>query len=246
MKRTRLVLSIAVSLVLLSACGSKTPPPSIPAPIPNLTGQTGYAGGGCAPVSGDFPFRRDNAPYVGNLTPLNQQQGSSSSNSISLNLSYMNYSSGDASLQTIVASGMFYFPDMLNYIGMMPQGGSQPNSFCVTSADPTSGTRLPGVFAPGDSSIALTLRGIAYVPRYTYSPFDPVYPTYYPGSYNGGTYQNPYQQIAGTQPTMVQVAIGTTTQCPAWLNSTRIYGCVQVTIGNTPSASNYVFYYQSR
>lgn len=220
-------------LALSIGCGKgETPVPVAPVPT---TPTTGYGAGGCASVSGQVPFNQNNQPIMGTLTMMSGGYGSSNANSLSLNFYYQYFDTGYSTIHSIVASGMFYYPDLL----LMLRGGQQQNgyqipySFCESSADPTTGTPLPGVYAQQDSSVAITLRGMVQVPLYTYSPFDS-----YPYGYNN--------QMQGTQATLVEVSIGNSYDCGAIIANGRLYGCVDVSIGNNSAMSGYRFRYQSR
>lgn len=225
-------------LLLTSSCGKKEEPaapapapqapttpvaPAAPPPPPTLQGTN------CPVVSGSMPLNQNGSLFYGNL---NSQQtystyGSTSQNSISLNVQMNNYTGISNYGQNVVGSGSLYLPD-LALLNRYPVTGQSFN-VCVSTNTVTNGApSIPGQFRFQDGSIQMVLQGTIQVPTM---------PTYY-GS--------PYPQTGTPTYTTdtIQVTVGQ--DCPAYLlPSGRVQGCVTVQIGN-PGYGGPVLRYQSR
>ena len=209
------IIAAVAALAVGAACSKNPDPVPLPPPAPSAPnspyGGGGFVGAGaCGPVGGEFPLRRDNSPYYGNLY---SDYTGGTSNSLSVTLSYVNYSYAENQLYNIVGGGQFNLPDLQVFSG----GYGQPipqTTFCVSSANPQGGGITPGVFDSASKGLAIVLRGVVQMPMY--SPY---------GGY--GTPQVPYGQE------LVEVSVGNAYGCDAWLAEGRINGCVQVKLGNS-------------
>lgn len=220
------ILGAAALFVMLAGCGKGTPPPPIalPAPLP----QTNNYGGGVGAVScsGAIGQQFSQTPFYGNLSGQNSY---SSGNSIQLTLGYQGYPSGASSYQSVLGSALLNLPDLAQASQGYPQQGNQqiPYQFCVTSAPTSGGQPFPGVYAPADRSISLTMYGYVQSPIYQYNPYDPY------GS----------QQYGGTQfsQTPVTVSVGNSPYggCGAYLYEGRVVGCIEVKLGNNGQPRRY-------
>lgn len=208
----------------LVACGKKNNQPvpaPAPAPIPT-TGIPGYGGGGsiaCGSVGGFSNLNASGQPFYAQLSG---QHGST--NGLALNLLFASQPSYDRYSQNIVGTGQFSFTDM-QMLSQYPMP-AQSTNICLSSASLGSGGSTPGVFYPGQNQITITLRGAMQVPLY--SPY---------GSYPGGSFSPQVQY--GQE--LVTMRIGYS--CPAQIYEGRVYGCVEVMVGNS---GQYTLQYQAQ
>jgi len=209
-KRISVLAILMVAVVSMSACGKKAPVPAPPPPpaLPNPGYGGGFAGGGCGSVGGQSPLNQ--LGYVSSLQAV--YSGGSAANALQLFLSYQTYPNAGSQMQNIVGSGTFSYPDL----NLLSRGMQVPQtSFCVSSAGPTGGV-TPGVYMPRSGEVSILLQGLIQVPSY---------PGFGGVGYYGGGYPQYVQQI-------VQLAIGYSQGCSAYLYNDRVVGCADVYIGS--------------
>jgi|GEM_PF-1374075 len=220
-------VSIALMVVIvigLIRCGSnnQVAQPAPPPQQPNPYNYNGNGAGGCPRRAQGIPLRQ--GPYFADLI------AGGAVNTLMVDLFSMN-GSIDAYTYNIVGSGSFNFPDMMA-ISQYPVTSNY--SFCVDSTA-GNGVPTPGVLVPGELSISLVLRSTVQAPySQPYSqPYTQPYTQPYPYPYNGGGY-SPYPSYPPTGymgQQMIELIIGGSYNCPAYLEEGRIVGCVDVNIG---------------
>jgi hypothetical protein len=212
-----------VGLLGIVGCGSNAIPPALPAPAPNGT-LAGYAGN-CSAISGTTPFQQNNTPYAGNMYPLGNY--GTNGDTIALSLFYSGALQSDNYIHNIVGTSQMNMPD-LTAMTPYPTPQTQTN-FCVSSSTISGNTPTPGVFNSADLSVQLVLQGIISVPLFSgYSA--------YPGGFS------PSSSNAAMGQELIQVAIGTSGNCPAYIYQGRIVGCIAVSIGPTNSTETVLQY----
>ena len=226
----KLFSMIAVmGIVLIEVgCGGKgnnnpapAPGPSTPAPL--SPGFPGFAGANCPLNAGGVPLNTNGSPFSGSLQSRTGSQWGGS-NSINLALSFLNYSGPGGSVQTLAGAGALLFPDLASILNV---SNNTNYNICVSSNNNNVNTGAnPGTYNMRDGSISLTLVGTIQVPLY--NPFNN-----YPGSYQ--TYPN-----TQTSPETLRLNIGLS--CPTYVNNNRIYGCVDIKVGNSPYGPVYSYY----
>lgn len=211
----------AVSLAILMTavgCGggnnNSNPAPGPSNPAPAAPAAPSVPGTNCAVINGGVPLNNNGAPFYGSLQS-NSAGAWGNSNSLTLNLSFTNYTGPGTVIQNLVGSGSFIFPDLSSLTGTQ----NSNYNLCVSSNNIGSSGYNPGTFNMSNGSISLTLSGSVQVPLY--NPYN-----YYPGSYQ--PYPTPTQMGQET----IRLNIGKS--CPAYVNSNRIVGCVDVRLGNSP------------
>lgn len=207
-------------LCLVTACGgggnantptpTPAPAPSNPAPPPVIPTVPGT---NCGVVSGGVPLNSNGSPFFGSLQS-NSSGGWANANSLTLGLSFTNYTGPGTVIQNLVGSGSFIFQDLSYLLGTQTNN----TNICVSSNNLGATGYNPGTFNMGNGTIRLSLTGSVQVPLY--NAFNT-----YPGSYQ------PYPAPQMGQE-VIRLNIGMS--CPAYINNNRIFGCVDVRIGNSP------------
>lgn len=215
LNRSLKTFSLAL-LTLMLGCGgggnnaNPAPSPSNPAG----TATSPVAGTNCPVISGGVPLNNNGAPFYGSLQS-NSAGAWGNANSLTLNLSFTNYTGPGSTVQNLVGSGSFVFPDLSYLLGTQTSN----SNLCVSSNNIGSAGYNPGTFNMGNGSLSLTLNGAVQVPLY--NPLN-----YYPGTYQS------YPTTNQTGQDIVKVNIGW--NCPAYISNNRIVGCVSVRVGNSP------------
>lgn len=219
LKRLNALAIVALSYILVSCGGgnnsSSAPAPSTPLPAPAPTPVVNtIPGTNCPLTSGGVPLQQNGSPIFGSLQST-QSGYWGSQNSLTLALSFINYTGPGSWVQSVVGSGSFVFPDL----GLLL--GTQTNSnynICVNSNNVGTSGSNPGTYSMGNGSVSMSLTGVTQVPLY--NPFNP-----YPGSYQ----PYPTNQM-GQETIRINIGIG----CPAYISNNRLVGCVNVRLGNSP------------
>jgi len=164
MKRFVFVLS----LIALASCGKKEQPtPAPPPPPPNPNPGAGSFGG-CGNVGG-VPLTPNIPGYSATLTSsyggYGWGGGNSTPNSLTLQIfhSSTNYRFEDP-VQTVVASGSFSFPGLLDFYPTPFPQTNIPTTFCVSSANLGGGPPITGLYYTDHRALSLTLQGLAQAP----------------------------------------------------------------------------------
>ena len=217
LSRSIKAVSLAILMTMVGCGGgnnNSNPAPGPSNPAPAAPAAPSVPGTNCAVINGGVPLNNNGAPFYGSLQS-NSAGAWGNSNSLTLNLSFTNYTGPGTVIQNLVGSGSFIFPD-LSYLT-----GTQNSNYnlCVSSNNIGSSGYNPGTFNMSNGSISLTLSGSVQVPLY--NPYN-----YYPGSYQ--PYPTPTQMGQET----IRLNIGKS--FPAYVNSNRIVGCVDVRLGNSP------------
>jgi len=208
------VLTGATYLVMSCGGGNNSasaPAPSTPAPAPAAPSVPGT---NCPLNSGGVPVNQNGSPIFGSLQSSNNGYWGNQ-NSLTLSLSFINYTGPGSYVQSVIGSGSLVFPDLSLLLGT--QTNTNYN-ICVNSNNIGAAGSNPGTYSMGNGAVSLTLNGVVQVPLY--NPY-----TSYPGSYQ--TYpSNQYGQQS------LLVSIGT--NCAAYVVNNRLVGCVSVRLGNSP------------
>lgn len=216
-KRSVKIFSFAL-LTLMLGCGgggnssASAPAPSNPAPAAPVAPTV--PGTNCPIISGGVSLNNNGAPFFGSLQS-NSAGAWGNANSLTLNLSFANYTGPGSTVQNLVGSGSFVFPDLSYLLGTQTNN----TNLCVSSNNIGTSGYNPGTFNMGNGSLSLTLNGVVQVPLY--NPLN-----YYPGTYQ------PYPTTTQTGQDTIRLNIGRS--CPAYISNNRIVGCVDVRIGNSP------------
>ncbi len=212
-------LATASFLTLIVACGggnnnnnpNPAPAASNPAPISPVGPM--IPGSNCPILGGGVPLNSNGSPFFGSMKS-NSSGAWGNTNTLTLNLSFANYSGPGTLIQNLIGSGSFVFPDLSYLLG------TQTNNInlCVSSNNVGAAGYNPGTFNMGNGTLSLTLNGTVPVPLY--NPFN-----YYPGSYPPSPSNQMGQEV-------IRLNIGMS--CAAYVNNNRIFGCVDVRVGNSP------------
>ena len=210
--------AVAICCVLVSCGGGKdsspAPAPSTPAPAPAPTPiNTTVPGTNCPLNATGVPLQQNGQPIFGSLQST-QSGYWGSQNSLTLALSFVNYTGPGSWVQNVVGSGAFVFPD----IGLLLGNYTNTNSnVCVTSNNIGSTGSNPGTYSMGNGAISMSLSGVVQVPLY--NPYTS-YPGYYP----------PNGNQMGQETIRINIGIN----CAAYISNNRLVGCVSVRLGNSP------------
>lgn len=210
-------LALLFVLSLSVGCGGGNNNSAPSTPVTQFT-----PGTNCATAIGGTPLNSNGTPFFGSLQSTSSGAWGSN-NSLTLGLSFVNYTGPGTIVQSVVGSGSFVFPDLAYIVGSATNTNS---NICVTSNNIGTSGYNPGTYSMGNGSLSMTLNGPIQVPLY--NPFNN-----YPGSYQ--TY--PQQQ---TSQDTVTLNIGLS--CAAYVTNNRIYGCVDVRVGNSPYARVIKYY----
>jgi hypothetical protein len=206
---SKLVLLSVVALSLSCGGGNNNNNAAPAAPVTQYT-----PGTSCPTTAGGTPLNSNGSPFYGSLQSTSNGTWGSS-NSLTLGLSFINYTGPGNLVQSVVGSGALVFPDLAYILGTTTNTNS---NVCVTSNNIGTTGYNPGTYSMGNGSLSMTLNGAIQVPLY--NPFNN-----YPGSYQ------PYPQQQTSQDTLI-LNIGLS--CPTYVSNNRIYGCVDVKVGKSP------------
>ena len=219
----KIAFFVGIASLLVGCGGGKNSPsapaPSTPIPAPGTPapGTPTVQGTQCPILAGGVPLNQNGSPFSGSLQSTSSGSGVwGNPNSLTLALSFINYSGPGTWIQSVVGSGSFVFPDLALILG------NQTNTnynICVNSNNVGAAGSNPGTYNMSNGTISMSLTGTIQVPLY--NPFSG-----YPGS---------YQPYPTTQMSQDSIRLNIGTSCATYVSNNRLFGCVDVKIGNSPS-----------